>query len=156
MTKLLTMTDVAEGTVFRTSNSAEKLAEALRAKNVIVEQFRKAFDECPIGTFIDDRHGNCIYINKAFADITGTSDMLGDRWKRRLHPNDVPVIEALWQDFCHSVNGAKYDTIQRFIHIDTGAVTPCRVTSTREESGDFIGFIQPVCSCPNDSIHGLS
>ena len=156
MTKLLTMTDVAEGTVFRVSNSAEKFAEALRAKNAVVEQFRNAFDECPIGAFIDDRNGNCFYINKAFADITGTSDMLGDKWKLRLHPDYVPVVESRWKDFSHSPSGSKYDTIERFIHIKTGAVTPCRVTSTREESGDFIGFVQPVCTCPNDSIHGLS
>lgn len=149
MTKLLTMNDVAEGTVFRSVNSAEKLAIAFRERNKVVNQYRNAFDECPIGTFVDDRAGNCLYVNQAFGNITGTMDMLGDKWKDHLHPDDVRKAGETWAEFCKAPEGAKYDNIQRFVHQDTGEVTLCRVTSTRELSGDFIGFIQPLCTCPN-------
>lgn len=148
MTKILRLEDVDIPEF--ASSAGEIFSKAFKAKNKVVQQYQMALDQCPLGAFIDDRNGNCVYVNEAFTEITGTQDMLGKRWRATLFPADVSLVESAWMKFCNSPDGTRYCEIQRFRHALNGHVTACEVTSIRIPSRDFIGYVRPLCRCASD------
>jgi PAS domain S-box-containing protein len=64
---------------------------ALREREIL---FRAMSEASPFGIFVDDRAGECIYVNPAYERITGLSrdEALGRGWYRALHPDDLAVV----------------------------------------------------------------
>lgn len=124
-----------------------RLARAFQAKNKVVDQYKTGLDLCPLGAFIDDREGQCMFVNQALACITGTNDMGEERWLLTIVPEDRAKVERCWHEYCAGEKGDHYECVQRFQHAETGEVTPCKVTASRLESGDYVGFVEPLCAC---------
>lgn len=71
----------------RGTNEGLRLSEA---------RFQSLSDASPIGIFLNDTMGKCIYTNPRWQQITGMSfdDALGDGWRSMIHPEDAD--DVLW------------------------------------------------------------
>jgi len=60
---------------------------------------RRLWDYSPLGIFLADAEGRCIYINAACQQITGMTQAqaLGRLWRESVHPDDRQRIAAEWQ-----------------------------------------------------------
>ena len=67
------------------SGSAPELLNALTAHT-------------PVGVFVSDRDGACVYVNERWCELTGLSfaAALGDAWSVALHPEDRERVAAEW------------------------------------------------------------
>lgn len=65
-----------------------KLAEAALRENE--QKFRSLCALAPIGIFLTDPQGNCVYVNEHLQAITGMTqeESLGHRWAKAVHPDD--------------------------------------------------------------------
>ena len=63
--------------------------------------FRTLSASSPIGIFRTDLEGNTIYVNPRLCEIWGlpAEELLGSRWKSRLHPDDARALPDLRLDF---------------------------------------------------------
>ncbi len=76
----------------------QKVAEAaLRASE---RRFRSLAGMSPIGIFMADAAGACIYLNNRGCEITGLSfeEAAGDGWATRLHPEDRGWVWKSWRE----------------------------------------------------------
>ena len=57
-------------------------------------------DASPLGIFVSDTLGNCIYTNAAYQKISGLTfdQALGTNWSTAIHPQDRQRVLAVWQD----------------------------------------------------------
>lgn len=62
--------------------------------------FRAMIDASPLGIFMSDAQGNCIYTNTAYQTISGQTmeETLGTNWAAAIHPEDRAHAIAEWQD----------------------------------------------------------
>lgn len=68
---------------------------ALRESN---ERFRAMSDAAPLGIFVSDAQGNCIYTNAAYHTISGQTleQTLGTNWTEAIHPEDREHAVKEW------------------------------------------------------------
>lgn len=61
--------------------------------------FRSISDASPLGIFISDAGGSCVYTNEAYQRISGLSfeQALGTSWKMAIHPGDRQRVLADWR-----------------------------------------------------------
>jgi diguanylate cyclase (GGDEF)-like protein/PAS domain S-box-containing protein len=52
----------------------------------------------PVGIFVSDAAGSCVYVNERWSELTGLSSeqALGDGWAAALHPEDSARVSAEW------------------------------------------------------------
>ena len=52
----------------------------------------------PVGVFVSDRDGSCVYVNERWCELAGLSysEAIGDGWSSALHPDDRERIAAEW------------------------------------------------------------
>lgn len=134
---------------------AQRLASAFQAKNAIVRRFQEFIDACPCPTFIDGRDGECLYVNAQFERLTGATceSMKGSGWQNSVHPDDVERVATAWDSFCQGEE-ERFDLKYRYRRASGGWV-PCRVTATKIESGDYIGFVVPLNPAQNCFLCGF-
>lgn len=62
------------------------------------ERFRAMSDAAPLGIFLSDAQGDCIYTNAAYHTISGQSlaETLGTNWKAAIHPDDREEAVKEW------------------------------------------------------------
>ncbi len=62
-------------------------------------RFRAISDASPLGIFVSDAKGNCLYTNLAYQRISGLSfeQTLGRRWSRAIHPEDRQRVIDDWK-----------------------------------------------------------
>ena len=77
-------------------------------------RFRAMSDASPLGIFVSDAGGSCVYTNAAYQRISGLSfkQTLGMRWSMAIHPEDRPRVLADWRAAAQS--GAPFRTEFRF------------------------------------------
>lgn len=53
----------------------------------------------PVGVFISDNDGSCIYVNERWSELTGLAfaEALGDGWSVALHPDDRERVAEEWE-----------------------------------------------------------
>ena len=97
-------------------------------------RFRAMSDASPLGIFVSDAEGNCIYTNAAYQKISGLSmeQALGTRWSVAIHPEDRERVLADWGATAHS--DAPFQTEFRFQRQD-GSVVWTRVNSAAMHDG---------------------
>ena len=97
-------------------------------------RFRAMSDASPLGIFVSDAEGNCIYTNAAYQKISGLSmeQALGTRWSVAIHPEDRERVLADWGATAHS--DAPFQTEFRFQRPD-GSVVWTRVNSAAMHAG---------------------
>src|SRR5258705_370672 len=69
------------------------IGQRLRAERALKdseELFRTLSAAAPIGIFMDDGHGNCLYVNERWVEMTGISpaEAMGRGWLAATHPDD--------------------------------------------------------------------
>jgi len=82
-------------TIVRDITEQKRTEQALQESE---ELFRSLSACSPLGVFLTDVVGRCIYSNPQCRGIFGTSLMesLGEGWMRRLHPEDQERVRAEW------------------------------------------------------------
>ncbi len=117
-----------------------KLAEeAMRASE---EQFRTLGTMAPIGIYLTDTRGRCLYANPRWCEMAGLTleEALGDGWTRGLHPDDREAVFAAWQQTVESEGrwGLEY----RFRTCE-GKVTWVQglAIAQRDAQGAIIGYV---------------
>ncbi|MEF8724843.1 MAG: PAS domain-containing protein [Candidatus Accumulibacter delftensis] len=73
--------------------------ETLAALRDSEARFRAMSDASPLGIFVSDAQGWCVYTNAAYHKISGLSfdETLGTNWSRAIHPDDRQRVLAEWQ-----------------------------------------------------------
>jgi diguanylate cyclase (GGDEF)-like protein/PAS domain S-box-containing protein len=64
------------------------------------ERFRVMSDASPLGIFLSDAQGDCIYTNAAYHTISGQSlaETLGTNWTTAIHPDDRKLAVKEWHE----------------------------------------------------------
>ncbi len=62
-------------------------------------RFRAVCDASPLGIFVSDAQGSCVYTNAAYQTISGWTfeQTLGTNWSRAIHPGDRQRVLAEWR-----------------------------------------------------------
>jgi PAS domain S-box-containing protein len=63
------------------------------------ELFRALSAQSPIGIWLADTGGRCLYCNVRWEAISGltATETLGEDWSRAVHPEDRPIVVAAWK-----------------------------------------------------------
>jgi len=112
---------------------------ALRAGE---ERFRAMSDASPLGIFVDDSEGNCIYINAAYEKILGMRavEALGTGWKNALHPEDRHRPHDAWDEATKHLHFI-YENTYRFVHADGELVWASGKIAPMRDGETLLGYV---------------
>jgi diguanylate cyclase (GGDEF)-like protein/PAS domain S-box-containing protein len=103
----------------------KEIREALRTSEA---RFRAISDASPLGIFVSDSAGSCVYTNVAYHKISGLSfeQTLGTNWMTAIHPEDRKRVLTEWRDAAMGLE--PFQTEYRFLQ-EEGTVVWTRVSS---------------------------
>ena len=107
-------------------------------------RFRAMSDASPLGIFVSDTDGSCVYTNAAYHKISGLTleQTLGTNWSTAIHPDDRQRVLAEWRLAARSQ--ASFQTEFRFQQGDDRVVWT-RVNSAAMSDGKTpLGLVQTV------------
>ncbi len=86
------------------------------------ERLRAMSDASPLGIFVSDAEGCCVYTNAAYHKISGLTfeQALGTNWSMAIHPEDRPRVLAEWHEA--APEQAPFQTEYRFLQGDKRVV----------------------------------
>lgn len=72
--------------------ATKRASDLLRASE---DRFRTLAEFAPVGIFLSDREGRCVYSNPRGQELAGVSaeEMLGFGWARMIHPDDLNAVQ---------------------------------------------------------------
>jgi diguanylate cyclase (GGDEF)-like protein/PAS domain S-box-containing protein len=114
------------------------------ALNQSEARFRAISDASPLGIFVSDAQGGCIFTNAAYQSISGLDfeQTLGTRWTNAIHPEDRQRVLAEWRTAVAS--NSPFQAEFRFLQRDSSIVWT-RVNSAAMYGGlEPYGYIQTV------------
>jgi PAS domain S-box-containing protein len=109
------------------------------------ERFRTLADASPVGIFLTDAAGRCVYTNRHWQDLSGMSheDSAGERWARAIHPDDSAAVFAAWavavqegQPFAMECRFRRPDGTERWVSL--------RASALRGSDGAVNGYVATV------------
>jgi len=106
--------------------------------------FREMMDASPLGIFVSDEYGCCVYTNSAYHKISGMTfeQVLGTKWTLLIHPEDRPRVLAEWRAAIH--RQMPFQAEFRFLKRDESVVWT-RVTRAAMKNGmNSNGHVQTV------------
>ncbi len=85
-------------------------------------RFRAMSDASPLGIFVSDAQGGCVYTNAAYHKISGLTfeETLGTNWSKAIHPQDRRRVLAEWRRAAR--NHASFHSEVRFLREDKSIV----------------------------------
>ena len=107
-------------------------------------RFRAMSDASPLGIFVSDAEGSCVYTNVAYQKISGLTleQTLGTNWSMAIHPEDRERVLAEWRNAARGQ--APFQTEFRFLQEDKRIVWT-RVNSAAMLDGKkWFGLVQTV------------
>lgn len=107
-------------------------------------RFRAMSDVSPMGIFVSDAQGGCVYTNPAYQKISGLDleQSLGANWSMAIHPEDRERVLAEWRLAARGT--APFQTEFRFLQEDEQVVW-VRVNSAAMNDGKrAFGLVQTV------------
>lgn len=107
-------------------------------------RFRAMSDASPLGIFVSDAEGSCVYTNAAYHTISGLTleQTLGTNWSMAIHPEDRERVLAEWRAAARGQ--APFQTEFRFLQEDKSIVWT-RVNSAAMLDGKTsFGLVQTV------------
>ena len=109
----------------------KRIREALRSSEA---RFRAMSDASPLGIFVSDGQGSCVYTNAAYHKISGLSfeQTLGSNWSTAIHPDDRQRVLAEWR--AAAMGQETFQTEYRFLQ-EQGTVVWTRVSSAPMDDG---------------------
>ncbi|HSZ80844.1 MAG TPA: sigma 54-interacting transcriptional regulator, partial [Polyangia bacterium] len=118
-----------------------RVDEALRLSEA---RFRAMCDSSPLGVFLADAHGRCLYVNAAGERICGRSqeEILAYGWMEALHPEDRRRAERRWGPGAAPDRGD--EAVHRFVH-GGGEIRSVKVRSVALSVGEdarFLGILE--------------
>lgn len=105
--------------------------DALRSSEAL---FRAMSDASPLGIFVSDGQGRCVYTNAAYQKISGLTfeQTLGTNWSVAIHPDDRERVLAEW--YSAALGEDSFQTEFRFLQKD-GSIVWTRVNSAVIDKG---------------------
>lgn len=107
-------------------------------------RFRSMSDASPLGIFVSDAQGNCVYTNQSYQKISGLNleQSLGTNWSKAIHPEDRQRVLADWQ--IATRGQVSFHTEFRFLQANN-RVAWTRVNSAVMQDGNrLLGLVQTV------------
>ncbi|MBI3187818.1 MAG: PAS domain S-box protein, partial [Gammaproteobacteria bacterium] len=107
-------------------------------------RFRSMSDASPLGIFVSDAQGNCVYTNQSYQKISGlnSEQSLGTNWSKAIHPEDRQRVLADWQTATRGL--VSFQTEFRFLQANN-RVAWTRVNSAVMQDGNrLLGLVQTV------------
>jgi PAS domain S-box-containing protein len=106
------------------------------------ETFRTLATVAPIGIYVTDPTGNCLYANSRWCEMAGmtSQEALGQGWINGLHPQDRAEVFAKWRQMVESQGtwGMQY----RFITPDARVTwVYALATPQRDSAGEIIRYL---------------
>ncbi|MBD3884063.1 PAS domain S-box protein [Phormidium tenue FACHB-886] len=137
-----------EGYVALVSDISERKrdeAERKRAEAALREsesRFRILTSHAPVGIFMTDVEGNCLYVNDRWCKMAGMSPEAaqGQGWLSALHPDDREWVAAAWYEAAESTQ--TFEAEYRF-QTPQGAVTWLQgsATALQRDTGEITGYL---------------
>ncbi len=129
-----------------TNASLEReVAERRRSEDALKiseERFRLLGAAAPIGIFLTDIQGNCLFTNARWQEITGLTleQSLGEGWSRAIHPDDREEVFQLWSEAVRTKTLFAHEF--RFLRPD-GRIcwVSARASELRSHDGTPVGFV---------------
>lgn len=107
-------------------------------------RFRAMSDASPLGIFVSDAHGECVYTNQAYHKISGLNQAqtLGTNWSMALHPEDRQRVLMEWR--AAAIGEAIFKSEARFLRSD-GSIVWARLNAAAMRDGRYLrGHVQTV------------
>ncbi len=117
---------------------------ALRASEA---RFRAMAQSSPLGIFITDPGGDCVYTNPAYQRISGLTleQALGTGWSQAIHPDDRERVFLEWYDAAE--RRIPFRSEHRFLHGE-GQVVWTRVNAAKITDGErlagYVGLVEDI------------
>ena len=112
------------------------------------ERFRAMCDASPLGIFLTDESGDCLYLNPAGQRIAGRSqeEALGQGWINALHPDDRARVLPAWTTAVET-RRAYARPVHRFLHrngdVRSVEVRAVPIAGPGRQTG-FLGLLEDV------------
>jgi PAS domain S-box-containing protein len=107
-------------------------------------KFRAMNDASPLGVFVTDTKGNCVYTNLSYQKITGYApeNLLGTGWLKAIHKEDLEQVKKSW--FEATEHKKKYESIHRFVQPNGTAVWTSVKAAEMIDNNKIIGYVGTV------------
>src|SRR5215218_8742773 len=125
-------------------NHQLEVEAALRSSEA---RFRAMAESSPLGIYITDPSGDCLYTNPAYQRISGLSEQQarGSGWSGAIHPEDRERVFQEWYEAAE--RRIPFLSEHRFSHAD-GAVVWTRVNAAeitdREQLVGYVGVVEDI------------
>lgn len=92
----------AEDAILRHASLANQLLLRTQEAERRESKFSRLYESSPVGMYLLRPDGSPIYVNKAYCNITGITDLDqlsyagSDAWREPIYPDDIPVVEKFW------------------------------------------------------------
>jgi PAS domain S-box-containing protein len=133
------------GRSFARAFERRRVEDALRASEA---RFRAVCESSPLGIFLADGRGDCIYLNPAGERICGLSaaEARGTGWLQALHPEDRERIRARWYGTATAGQIRGYESpIHRFVRPDgSTTLVEVRAAPLGADKSGFLGVLTDV------------
>jgi diguanylate cyclase (GGDEF)-like protein/PAS domain S-box-containing protein len=117
---------------------------ARQALQVSEARFRAMSDASPLGIFVSDAQGECVYTNLAYHKLSGLDfeQTLGTNWSTAIHPDDRQRVLAEWR--AAAIGQAPFLVEARFLRAD-GSIVWTRLNAAAMLDGEQpCGHVQTV------------
>ncbi|MDH5649980.1 MAG: PAS domain S-box protein, partial [Gammaproteobacteria bacterium] len=105
-------------------------------------RFRTLSMHAPVGIYLTDVEGKCVYVNDKWQEMTGLSEQqaFGEGWAGALHPEDREAVFLEWKRFAKESD--EFSMEYRFSKPD-GEVTwvSGKAIALRDTEDNFIGYL---------------
>ncbi len=107
-------------------------------------KFRAMNDASPLGVFVTDTKGECVYTNLAYQKISGFApeQLLGSGWLKAVHPDDAEQVKKNW--YTATLNKEKFESIHRFVKPNGTSVWTSVKAAEMVDNNKLIGFVGTV------------
>jgi two-component system cell cycle sensor histidine kinase/response regulator CckA len=125
-------------------NQQMEIEEALRASEA---RFRAMADSSPLGVYLTNPTGDCLYTNRVYQRISGLTqqEALGSGWSRAIHPEDRERVFGTWYDA--ATRRIPFCSEHRFAQGD-GTVVWTRVNAAEIMDGEhlvgYVGLVEDI------------
>src|SRR4029078_3467101 len=110
-------------------------------------RFRAMAESSPLGIYITNPSGDCLYTNPAYQRISGLSEQqaLGAGWSRAIHPEDRDRVFQEWYQAAQ--RRIPFQSEHRFAHPD-GTMVWTRVNAAeitdQEQLVGYVGLVEDI------------
>ena len=122
--------------------------KAERALKESEELFRTLSAAAPVGIFVDDGQGNCLYVNERWMEMTEltAAEAMGPGWHAAVHPEDRDWVQEKWA--AATTAGKLFECAYRYVSKSGQVVRVDVIARAISASGDgsrgYIGVVQDV------------